>query len=268
MVSFLYYYLHLIIMDLSILEEAGLTTGEAKVYLSLLKLGLTTTGPLTSDSGVTTSKVYKILDRLTKKGLASRVTKGKTMHFKAASPKRIIDYMEEKEKELDKKKKQVETILPQLESVGDIQKKGGTMFEGTKSIMNFFNGILDDLNRGDTYYVMGASYGSELKGIRSFFENFHSRRKEAGVKVKMLANHEVNLEPATLLDAKIRYLPKYFVQSMTIVFYNNKAFLFFLTKEPMGFLIENEEAVHGFKIYFDNLWKTAKHLEDILKKKY
>ena len=42
-------------MDISILQEIGLTPGESKVYLALVKIGKTTTGPIAKESGVSAS---------------------------------------------------------------------------------------------------------------------------------------------------------------------------------------------------------------------
>jgi len=81
-------------MDLHVLEEIGLTKGEAKVYLSLLSLGLTTTGPIVRESGVSASKVYKVLARLAKKGLVSYIVKKRTKFFRAADPERLLDFLE------------------------------------------------------------------------------------------------------------------------------------------------------------------------------
>jgi hypothetical protein len=76
----------------------------------------------------------------------------------------------------------------------------------------------------------------------------------------MLANFETkdNLVKATKLNSEIRFLPQYLVSNMMIVFYKSKAFIFFMTEEPTGFLIENEEVTKGFRSYFDTFWKIAK----------
>ena len=65
-------------MDAEPLRALGLTEGEIKVYTSLIKLGETTSGPLVDDSEVSLSKVYSILDRLAKKGLASHIIRKET----------------------------------------------------------------------------------------------------------------------------------------------------------------------------------------------
>ena len=67
-----------------LLAEIGLTERESKVYLALLELGSTTTGPLVKKSEVPNSKVYEILESLQNKGLVSWITKGKTKYFQEA----------------------------------------------------------------------------------------------------------------------------------------------------------------------------------------
>ena len=92
-------------MDIRALENLGLTPGEIKVYLALVKLGQTTSGPLVDESGVSVSKIYNVLDRLAKKGLASHIVKQRVKHFQAADPNRLLDYLKEKEADLEKQEK-------------------------------------------------------------------------------------------------------------------------------------------------------------------
>jgi sugar-specific transcriptional regulator TrmB len=247
-------------MDIRLLEEIGLTEGETKVYLALLRLGSTKTGPLAKEAEVSSSKVYKILDRLAKKGLAGHVVKGKIKYFTAMEPNRVLDYIDEKEKQLEEKRKLVEKIIPQLE----LERKAGKkteaiIIEGFKGISNFFRNILDDLKTGEEYYVMGAGY-VPTPAARPFYHQHHIKRAKKGIVVKMLANAEIkkNLEKTTYRNAEVRFLPQYLSSNMDITFYKDKALIFFTTKDPIGFLLISEEAVKGFKKYFDVLWKMAR----------
>ena len=125
--------------------------------------------------------------------------------------------------------------------------------------MNFYRNILDELKPGEMYQVLGAYYGENEPGVRSFFQNFHTARVKKKIRVHMLANFETKdtLVSATKKYSQIRFLPHYLVPSMTVVFYHKKTFLFFLTKEPTGFLMQSEEVVKSFKAYFETLWKIA-----------
>ncbi len=54
-------------MDVTILEDLGLTTAEIKVYIALLELGNSTAGPLVEKSGLQNSVVHRTLHSLIQK---------------------------------------------------------------------------------------------------------------------------------------------------------------------------------------------------------
>jgi len=70
-----------------ILEGIGLTKGEVKVYLTLLKTGETTTGKIIDNSGLSSGKIYEILEKLIKKGLVAYIIKEKTKKLKKRKSK-------------------------------------------------------------------------------------------------------------------------------------------------------------------------------------
>jgi sugar-specific transcriptional regulator TrmB len=248
-------------MNLKVLEEIGLTKGEISVYFTLLKLGSSKTGPISAMAKVSSSKVYKILDRLEKKGLVGHTIKGKIKYFSAMKPKRILDYLDEEQVKFNENKIEIEKLLPQLEKQQESgQKSEAAIYDGFKGVTNFIRGILEELKSGETYYVIGAGYGEDAIQSRHFFHMHHKRRIEMGIRVKMLANFDTKnrLVETTQKNSEIRFLPQYLITNMTIYFYKNKVFIAIFTKEPKGFLLENEEAVKSFQSYFDALWKIAK----------
>lgn len=247
-------------METKTLEELGMTRGEIKVYLALLKLGESSTGAIAKESQVSRSKLYLILDRLAKKGLATNVLKGEVSYFRAMEPKRILGYMDEKNKEFNQQREKIEELVKSLEKQDKTSKTKATLYTGIKAIKNFYLNILDELSSGEEYHVIGVNYGKDKPGIREFFESYHKQRAEKGVKVKMLVNSDARekLVKTTSLKSEVRFLPQYLMSEMMVVFYKNKSFLFFLSEEPVGFLMENEEITKGFKSYFNAFWKIAK----------
>jgi HTH-type transcriptional regulator, sugar sensing transcriptional regulator len=71
------------------LNKLGLTNGEARVYLSLLKLGSAKVGEIVKDSAISYSKVYDVLQRLSIKGLTSQIIVENIKHFNAVEPYRL-----------------------------------------------------------------------------------------------------------------------------------------------------------------------------------
>jgi sugar-specific transcriptional regulator TrmB len=143
-------------MDIKLLEEIGLTKGEIAVYFALLELGSSTVGPIINKAKVSSSKVYDILERLTQKGLVSYVIKENIKYFEAASPRRILDYLRERENEIKEKSKQIEDIMPELllkEKLSE-KKQEVNIYGGEKGIKTAHEKGLQVLKRGEEFYFM------------------------------------------------------------------------------------------------------------------
>ena len=247
-------------MDKRVLREIGLSEGEIKVYLALLKLGATKKTELAKESGVSSSKVYEICGKLQKKGIVGTIVKGKKTHFQAMEPSRLMDFFNEKTAKIENQKKELERAIPLLENYSKALENKAVLFEGLNAIKNFYKNILEELKSGEEYYVIGVNYGDSLPGVREFFESYHRKRVKKGIKVKMLVNSDVKNTLVNTIHSKseIRYLPQYLMSNMIILFYKNKSLIFFLAKDSVGLLIENKEITKGFKSYFDAFWKIAK----------
>src|SRR3989338_1850320 len=101
-------------MQDTILSEIGLTESEIKVYKALLELGDSTRGDIVNKAQIAGSKIYEILERLQEKGLVSVYVQNKIKHFKAANPKQLIIYLEQKQHNLQNVSQQTRQLLPQL----------------------------------------------------------------------------------------------------------------------------------------------------------
>ena len=95
-------------MDITPLEDLGLTNAEIKVYLTLLETGQTKVGAIIKKSDLQSSVVHNSINKLQDKGLISYIKKGKIKHYKATDPKNFMDFIEEK-------KKNFQQILPDVQ---------------------------------------------------------------------------------------------------------------------------------------------------------
>ena len=143
-------------MNTAPLKEAGLTDGEIKVYLALLEIGSSTVGPILAKSGITRSIIYRILERLIKKGLVSYITKEKTKYYQAAQPDKLLDYIDNREKELKQNKNKVEKLIPQLILKQKSAKKTeASIYEGFKGLITAYDKRYDKLKKGDEVVIYG-----------------------------------------------------------------------------------------------------------------
>ena len=146
-------------MDVKPLEELGLTNGEIKVYLALVKLGETTSGPIVDESGISVSKVYYVLDRLAKKGLVSHVVKNNVKHFSAATPDRLLDYLKEKEEKLKEQENSLSELIPELALLkgSAITNETAQVFDGLKGIQTARERTLKIMQKGDEMWIIGIA---------------------------------------------------------------------------------------------------------------
>ena len=250
-------------MDTKILESIGFTKGEVRVYLALLEIGETTTGAIIKKSKITGSKVYEILEKLIEKGLASYITKEKTKYFQASSPRRLLDYFGEKEKEILNDKKEVEKIIPELETRQKTKQKirSSHIFEGYGGVRTVFNLILETLKSGEEYFSF--SMGDELKNekLTIFLQNYHQRRIEKGIIVKIIARTEdkkliLIKELAKLKRLRIKYYKNPF--PIGVIIFKDYVATFTFKEKPVVFLLKSEQVADSYKEFFSYLWKISK----------
>ena len=177
-------------MDKQILREIGLSEGEIKVYLALLKLREAKKTELAKHAGVSSSKIYEICSRLQKKGIVGTIIRDKKTHFQAMEPKRLLDFFNEKTARIESQKRELEKAIPFLENYSRTQENKAVLYEGLNAIKNFYRNILEELKQGEEYYVIGVNYGDSLPGVKEFFENYHMQRAKKGIRVKMLVNSD------------------------------------------------------------------------------
>jgi HTH-type transcriptional regulator, sugar sensing transcriptional regulator len=241
------------------LRNIGLTDSEIKVYFALLELGTTTKGPIVHKSGVASSKIYELLDKLIEKGLVSYVIKANTKYFEAASPKRILDYLKEKELQLKERTKDIEKVLPELLLKQKMveKKQEVNVYEGLKGIKTVREKSFDDLKKGDEFYLLGASASSNNM-LRDYWMHYHKKRSKLGIGVKMLMNHDApqnDLDERNVLShTSVKYMPTDISTPSWIEIIKDRTVIGVASDNPVAVEIKNKEVADSFKSYFDSLW--------------
>src|SRR3989338_3398114 len=181
-------------MDTRILQKIGLTEGETKVYIALLEIGSTTTGPIVDAAKVSRSKIYHILERLIEKGLVTTIIKAKTKYFQAADPRRLQDFLNTKEKELEQNKKEVLTLIPQLELHKKMSvEEEAEIYRGIEGIKTARELALKVLKKGDTFYCLAANK-INLQALQPYWHDFHLRRAKMSIFAKYLIQEDSRRE--------------------------------------------------------------------------
>ncbi len=242
---------------LEVLEKIGLGKREAAVYSALIELGETTTGPLVKKTGIPASKIYETLDRLVSKGLVSVVMKEKTKHFSATNPERLIDYLEEKKKDLEKQEAEAIRLLPYLKE----QRKKGEEFQGAEVAYGFegFRGLVNkliaDAKKGDEYLFFSfyAKDPERFKRVYAFYREFDVKRMKKGLDVKGIV-----FENIRELIGKRRYGKFCYVDFPTptnISICKNKVLFTPWEDEEVTYLVYSRHLADSLRVYFNSIFE-------------
>lgn len=239
-------------MDFTNLSKIGLTQGEIKVYLALIKHGAQSKSHLANKANVSSSKVYEIAEKLIKKGLAGSFLKNNVTYYTATNPLFLKEYIEGKEKALRKEKKIVEEILPQLQSFKDSTEKEVSfeLYEGWKGLQNEVSRALEITPKGSNVYGISIQFPQI-----SFISNFYRKIKQKKIKLKMISTGKKE-KVKTSKSIEIKHLPG--ISNIGMGLYPDRVLIQVLDGEPINLTIKHPKIVKSFKQIYDLLWKTAK----------
>ncbi len=255
-----------------LVEKAGLTPGEAKVYLALLELGASSAGPIIEKAGVARSFIYNILNGLIDKGLAAYVLKDKTRVYQAAEPSRLIDYIEKRKQDLDVHKNDLNNLLPKLLALQTAAPASSVaMFEGYAGVQTCFERYEHKLKRGDEWLCMSVLAVQDEK-YHMYWKRMHKLRIEQGITARMM--FELGTDPAILVNRNSykgcdsRYMPTDTKTPVWIFIYADVVALFSQGQNAFAIEITNADIAKTFKQYFENYWRQTKPFKQgtVLKK--
>ena len=246
------------------LAGIGLTPGEVRVYLALLDLGPSTTGPIVHASRISSSKVYEILNRLLEKGLVSFIIKANTKQYEALSPEKILTFLASKEREIQEQRMRLKGVIPLLEA--RMQRKRqedvARVFVGYEGLKSYFQETLKTLARGDERLVLGARSGySDNPRVVRFFAQLSRQYAARGVKTRIIFNNELRGSSGKRYEkfgaTKVRYLTHATPASVGIQG-NNVDILLWNEEKIVLFSISSKDVADSYRQFFGTLWQAAK----------
>jgi len=237
-------------MDIEIIQEAGLSPTEAKVYLALIELGSALAGETTKKSGVNRTNVYDALERLIEKGLVSYVISANRKVFEPINPERLKELLVEKEKRID-------SVMDELKMKynSNEKKEEATIFRGKKGIKSIFQDILKEKN--DLF-----AYGAESRFadmLPAYQKYWNKERAKLGIKVKMIYSKKVKKRKIkeNLKLLKMKFLPENYVFPSTVMIYGDKVATIVWSDYSFGFVVKSKEVARSQMNFFNISWKVA-----------
>lgn len=251
-------------MNTDYLRKIGLTEGESKVYLALLEIGASTTGPIVDKARVARSKIYHILERLIEKGLVTIVLEKHIKHYQAADPDRLLTHISETERKLQENKKFIQSILPELQAhknKGPLEE--AEIYRGVEGVKTARELALKVLKKGDTFYVLGGNRTNQLV-LQAYWKDFHQRRKAKGINAKYIIQEDSRESMGKekpysegkhmLMEVKFFDLPG----PVHIDIFGDYVVTCIMQGSYVSFLIKNKFVADYYRSYFERVWKSAK----------
>lgn len=245
------------------LINLGLTKNEAKVYLALSELGLTTTTSLIKKTALNTSKVYESLERLLKKGLVSYSIISNKRHWQAETSKeQLLAFLEEEKKSLYRKEEIINEIAPKISELKKINyfPAQNKIYEGIKGIKQARENALEMLSKGDTFYLILSSYPDDNK-LNAFWEDSQKRRAANGIKYRAIFNKSLQQaadQRKKLPYSEVKFVSPNFLSPTWMEIYKDCVGIGVMGQTPSMFVIMNNDVTKGFIAYFEQLWSIAK----------
>lgn len=144
------------------LKELGFNKNEAGVYLALSKLGEARASQIASSAELPRTTAISILNKLVAENyITSHVYKGVTVYW-IESPQVLLDILNNKIKIAEKLKEVLPTIYHTERSFPFAK-----IFDTKKSIKNFIEKTLNDLDRGATIYTIDTPHEGNYDKIFS-----------------------------------------------------------------------------------------------------
>jgi len=244
-------------MNLELLRKIGLSEGELKVYSALLDIGPASTNKIHERTGIERRNIYDILNKLIEKGLVTYIDENKRRTFQLAPPKKIVNYIEEKEDSLKSIKMRLEGMLPEIMSKFESSKPEirAEVYRGQEGIKAVWE---DMLKKGaKNIYWIGSGNYVPIK-FPAFFDSWSKRRADS----KIYNNHLFRGDKRGLVPKKplqnIKFLPPEFNGNPTVTcIFRNKVVQFLFGESLFAFVIESKELSENYISYFKYLWENV-----------
>ena len=195
------------------------------------------------------------------KGLVSFVIKNNVKYFQANTPDNLIDFINEKEKQLNEQKKEIQNLLPDLERKRKFakDKQEALVFESLEGVKAAFNRILNTLDNGEEYLVLTLGNELEEPALVTFFNNYHKKRIEKGIKARLIANisiKDIFMKYHKYKDMKLRFSDAQI--PLGIFIYGDNVMTFVWNPNPAAFVITSKGNAQAYRNFFESLWKNSK----------
>ena len=242
------------------LADLGLSDKESLVYLTLLNEGSMAIDKIATQTRMNRSTTYVQLTDLANMGLISSHKQGKKIIFSAESPNNLERLLEKKALELEQKKAEVASFMPDLMRLfGSIGNRPVVrMFDGKEGLTAMRNSMID--KKPKLIYVISSIDLLRKVYSKKELAEYTKRRESLGIDTRVIyssVSDEI-LDPyqhQSLRKVKETQLP---FNSDTYIYDNCVSFAS-IGETIVGMTIENQGISDTMRAIFNVIWESLEN---------
>ena len=249
------------------LEELWLTKKEIDIYIASLSIWQTSATALWVKAGIKRSTAQHVCVSLVAKKMMSSVKKANGFLYWAENPSKILRNLKLEEEKIQKKRKQAEYVVENLNSIINPHSKIPEIkyYHGVDGITE----ILDDIiNTGDTIYgVLRITKNTNFEALKYTLETYHDKRAKSNIKSYGIINENIETQEYVKYKNEVNRIAMIvpeneFIFKSSIHIYGNKVAFFSFEKNDLVWVIIEDTTIRDTQFtMFKMVWEFSKKFE-------
>lgn len=249
-------------MEIKILEEIGLTSNQAAIYLILLEKGPLPAGLLARRSGIKRSLVYVILESLIGKEIVVKDESKKVTRFDVSHPQKLETLVQQKKQEADLAASAFASTFHQLQQTFEIKtgQPGVRFYAGADGLKHVYKKLNADSPK-EIFLIRSTEMESNSEMIELAKEQVQEQVRKR-IKVHVISPALPALERIVKKDidrnTERRIIAReVFDTTAQILIWNNCVAITTYREPIMTTLIEHPDISHTMNTLFTFIWKKS-----------
>jgi hypothetical protein len=151
-------------------------------------------------------------------------------------------------------------VVPQLELLRAEPTQEAEILQGIPGIKTFTEMILNRMNKGEEFLILGAPRES-ITTLGGYFRDWHVRRSKKGIRCRILYNQEMETvaqDRGTIPLTSVRFLPDNIRTPALVDIAQDYVATIVFSDRPLCFIIKNRAVAESYRQYYELLWAQAK----------
>ena len=246
------------------LISLGFSQHEAEVYLSVVGNGEASAGVVLDELDLHREQVYRSLKRLTDRGLLNSYKKHKKQFYSPTDPDLLFQRAQEQVAV-------AKSVVPLINLMRTIKPQTIQVYEGIEGVKNNLEEILQVLDQGGEYLVMGGSGKNFYQVTDPFWKAIQKKYLQKKIKGRIIYYQDQPYSPAKDDEGPVLTPDKSSGVGVVTCIYGNRGSLQIIDPQNLAIItITNQRIADSYRHTFEILWRSEsevmnkQHLDGLL----